>query len=69
MSPHITEKARAAHEQAVADGAMNYTDPDTGLTVFTSLALTLQGRCCGSGCRHCPYDEEEQRRGGRPTSR
>jgi hypothetical protein len=24
--------------------------------VFTSLYHLKRGYCCGSGCRHCPYD-------------
>ena len=24
--------------------------------VFTALYHLRQGECCGSGCRHCPYD-------------
>ena len=34
---------------------MYYIDPVTGYQVMTSLALLKRGRCCGSGCRHCPY--------------
>jgi hypothetical protein len=32
-----------------------YVDPD-GRYVFTEAYLRAQGRCCGNGCRHCPYD-------------
>jgi len=35
-----------------------YTDPITGFQVFTEAGLTARGRCCGSGCRHCPYQHE-----------
>jgi len=28
----------------------------TGYRVFTRLAHERRGRCCGNGCRHCPYD-------------
>jgi len=24
--------------------------------VFTALSHIQRGNCCGSGCRHCPYD-------------
>ncbi|MFM8877824.1 MAG: cysteine-rich CWC family protein [Verrucomicrobiota bacterium] len=27
-----------------------------GRIVFTSAYLLRRGHCCGSGCRHCPYD-------------
>ena len=26
--------------------------------VFTSAYHRKRGYCCGSGCRHCPYDNE-----------
>ena len=29
--------------------------------VFTAQYLANRGYCCGSGCRHCPYDELEQK--------
>jgi Family of unknown function (DUF5522) len=61
-------KIVAAHEIAVSLGEPTYIDPETGYLVFTSLALAARGYCCGSGCRHCPYDEQEQRRAGRPGS-
>ncbi len=27
-----------------------------GAIVLTEEYLTNRGRCCGSNCRHCPYD-------------
>ncbi len=27
--------------------------------VFTAAYHLRRGYCCGSGCRHCPYDKEE----------
>jgi hypothetical protein len=47
------DEAHAAAERAGQDG---YLDPRTGYFVFTSAALRARGWCCGSGCRHCPYD-------------
>lgn len=44
-----------AHARAVAAGEPGYRDPATGLFVMTSVFLGGRGRCCGSGCRHCPY--------------
>jgi hypothetical protein len=29
--------------------------------VFTALYHLRRGYCCGSGCRHCPYDDEKKR--------
>ncbi len=28
--------------------------------VFTEVFHRKRGYCCGSGCRHCPYSEEER---------
>ena len=38
-------------------------EPDTyfteeGLMVFTRAYHLRRGYCCGSGCRHCPFDEK-----------
>lgn len=44
-----------AHRCAVAAGKETYSDPVTGLTVFTRVAHINKGRCCGCKCRHCPY--------------
>ena len=43
------------HRQACEDGKMTYIDPVTKYMVFTELAHKARGKCCGSGCRHCPY--------------
>lgn len=32
-----------------------YFDED-GLMIFTAHFLLKRGRCCGLGCRHCPYN-------------
>ena len=29
--------------------------------VFTAAYHLKRGSCCGSGCRHCPYRNEEDR--------
>ena len=29
---------------------------EKGKVVFTELFHKQRGYCCGSGCRHCPYD-------------
>jgi len=64
--PLISAAAWAAHDRAVAADEPRYVDPATGYQVFTDAALRANGSCCGSGCRHCPYDPDEQRRAGRP---
>ncbi|MET0622607.1 MAG: DUF5522 domain-containing protein [Pyrinomonadaceae bacterium] len=30
-----------------------------GYVVFTERYHLRRGYCCGSGCRHCPYDDVE----------
>ena len=49
----------AAHRAAVAAGARQYRDPATGYVVFTEIFHRARGRCCGSACRHCPFDHAE----------
>jgi len=29
---------------------------ENGKFVFTAYFHLKRGRCCGSGCRHCPYE-------------
>jgi ABC-type Fe3+-hydroxamate transport system substrate-binding protein/diphthamide synthase (EF-2-diphthine--ammonia ligase) len=43
------------HRQACDAGQHTYSDPATGYQVFTELAHQQRGKCCGSGCRHCPF--------------
>ncbi|GAX13820.1 hypothetical protein FisN_30Lh115 [Fistulifera solaris] len=43
------------HDEACQARQLTYTDPDSGYSVFTELAHRQRGKCCGSGCRHCPY--------------
>jgi hypothetical protein len=50
------EEQRQAHDAAVRRGEDRYTDPVTGARVFTELFHRRRGFCCGSECRHCPYD-------------
>ncbi|MEP6852934.1 MAG: DUF5522 domain-containing protein [bacterium] len=49
------EAILAAHRLALAEGRCGYADPATGLFVLTAAALAERRRCCGCGCRHCPY--------------
>jgi hypothetical protein len=45
----------ARHRTAVETGDPGYLDPESGLFVFTAAYHLERGRCCDSGCRHCPY--------------
>lgn len=60
LSPHHSryEEILALHRAAVAAGDPGYLDPDTGLFVITAEVHRRRGFCCGSGCRHCPYEED-----------
>lgn len=64
----IPPAAMIEHRRAVEAGEAFYVDPETGYLVLTEVALRDRGECCGSGCRHCPYSVEEQRKAGRPKS-
>jgi uncharacterized protein DUF5522 len=64
LAPTIPPAAMIEHRRAVEAGEAFYVDPDTGYLVLTAIALRERGECCGSGCRHCPYPVEEQRRAG-----
>ncbi len=46
----------AAHLAALEAGRPGYPDPDTRAFVFTAARLAATGECCGSGCRHCPWE-------------
>ena len=46
----------ALHQKACDEGKTTYKDPATGYSVFTEVAHRKRGKCCGSGCRHCPYN-------------
>lgn len=46
------------HSEACKRGQRTYTDPKTGYSVFTALSLGERDKCCGCGCRHCPYGHE-----------
>jgi hypothetical protein len=65
LGPEVVE----AHRSAMARGEEGYLDPTTGLYVMTADTLLARGKCCGSGCRHCPYSADEQRAAGRPIVR
>lgn len=53
----MTEQNRwSLHDRANGKNETFYIDPDSGYRVFTSYGLKQRGHCCGSGCRHCPYE-------------
>ena len=44
------------HDEACLAKLDLYKDPATGYNVYTEYAHKKRGKCCGSGCRHCPYN-------------
>ncbi|KAK6107371.1 Ribosomal protein L14p/L23e family protein [Brugia pahangi] len=47
-----------AHLKAIRERRLSYNDPKKGFLVMTVSQHLLRGKCCGSGCRHCPYQHE-----------
>lgn len=58
LAPGHPDRAEvlARHTAALAAGEPTYLDPATGYVVLTADALAARGECCGSGCRHCPWE-------------
>ena len=46
--------AKGEHVKSFKEGIHYYMDGER--VVFTALFHIQRGQCCGSGCRHCPYD-------------
>jgi hypothetical protein len=44
-------------KQELIEGEDYYLN-ENGLLVFTEKYLLERGYCCGSGCKHCPYNYE-----------
>lgn len=59
--PAPSPRAQAAHQAACVAGEDHYIDPDTGYFVFTAVELERRERCCGAGCRHCPFGHAQVR--------
>lgn len=47
-------EARDRDDKATPPEADFYLE--NGLLVFTAAHHLKRGSCCGSGCRHCPYE-------------
>ncbi|XP_003641717.4 uncharacterized protein C1orf53 homolog [Gallus gallus] len=59
-APQLTPLERRIvelHREAAAAGRQTYVDPATGYQVLTEVAHLRRGKCCGSACRHCPYEQ------------
>lgn len=47
------------HLKTVEARELFYKCPFTGEEIKTITQLIYDGKCCGIGCRHCPYNLEE----------
>ena len=56
LSKQAIADIEEVHQKACAECKETYIDPATGYSVFTAYSHTKRGKCCGSGCRHCPFD-------------
>mmetsp|Transcript_28540 Transcript_28540/g.67824 ORF Transcript_28540/g.67824 Transcript_28540/m.67824 type:complete len:635 (-) Transcript_28540:43-1947(-) len=52
----IEDLCWSLHKEACERGERFYLDPKTGYQVMTEVAHKKRGKCCGCGCRHCPYN-------------
>lgn len=53
---NLDELTMQRHDEACQRGEPTYIDPSTGYQVITQRAHEERGKCCGSKCRHCPFD-------------
>lgn len=51
----LLSEIEEAHKKACVAKQQMYIDPSTGYSVFTEIAHTNRGYCCGNCCRHCPF--------------
>jgi len=45
------------NDKEMVEGVDYYID-ENGLLVMTESYHRKRGSCCGSGCRHCPWDHQ-----------
>jgi hypothetical protein len=55
MDDEMSDGSAGGSAETFVEGLDFYVDED-GLMVLTRRYLLNRGNCCGSGCRHCPYD-------------
>lgn len=54
----MTVKDDKSPDAPLVEGIDYYLE--NGYWVFTEHYLRRRGKCCGSGCRHCPYRKKEK---------
>jgi len=52
------KSAYVEHMKAIHDRKLSYWCPQTKELFKTVSQLLFDGQCCGTGCRHCPYQLE-----------
>lgn len=52
---------RDLYVQEMVDKKIDYYYNSDGRLVFTEHYLQQMGKCCGSGCTHCPYTPKHQK--------
>jgi len=55
MQQNNKQKAKATLTKKTLEANVHYYI-ENGMMVFTETYHKLRGYCCGSGCRHCPYN-------------
>ena len=53
------QHAQVEPVKSFKEGIHYYMDGER--VVFTALFHIQRGQCCGSGCRHCPYDPKHKK--------
>ena len=56
---HVQEVLVKYHKHDLIEGMHYYLEGNK--VVFTELFHKQHGSCCGSGCKHCPYDPKHKR--------
>ena len=56
VTPPLDLEIEEIHRIACERKQKAYIDPASGYQVFTEYFHLQRGKCCGSKCRHCPYE-------------
>lgn len=59
LTPETAEKIRALGPVERPVRGIDYDLDARGFMVFTAWYHLRRGECCGNGCRHCPYPEQD----------
>lgn len=59
FKPPASASSQQQANQPLVEGRDYYLE--NGYLVFTEYYLQQRGKCCGSGCRHCPYRKKKEK--------